>query len=154
MSLEQRIENLEHLEAIRQLKHRYLNSCDLKDVEAIRQCFAGGEVLIDYAAIGTFSHRDDFIEVFQKMACHVHVIDLHHGANPEIELDGEEATGRWALYYFNIDGRTGASQQLGGFYQDRYRCVDGQWLIVETKFLPHSLKRMPAAEEQQRELFQ
>ena len=53
------------------------------------------------------------------MACHVHVIDLHHGANPEIELDGEDATGRWALYYFNIDGRTGASQQPGGFYQDR-----------------------------------
>ena len=36
MTLEQRIARLEALEAIRLLKHRYLNACDLKDVEAIR----------------------------------------------------------------------------------------------------------------------
>ena len=30
--LEQRIAQLEALEAIRQLKHRYLNACDLKEV--------------------------------------------------------------------------------------------------------------------------
>ncbi|KEQ14617.1 bile acid 7-alpha dehydratase [Endozoicomonas montiporae] len=154
MNLEQRIQQLEHLEAIRQLKHRYLNSCDLKDIEAVRQCFAEGEILIDYGVIGTFSHRDSFIRVFEQMACHAHVIDLHHGTNPEIEVNGDQASGRWALYFFTIDGRTGASQQLGGFYQDRYRLIEGQWFIVETKFLPHSVKHMPAPVEQQQELFE
>ena len=42
MTLEQRIARLEALEAIRQLKHRYLNACDLKEVESIRDCFATG----------------------------------------------------------------------------------------------------------------
>ena len=154
MGLEQRIQQLEHLEAIRLLKHRYLNSCDLKDVETIRNCFANGEILIDYGVIGTFSHRDDFVSVYEQMACHVHVIDLHHGANPEITIEGDEAFGRWALYYFNIDGRTGASQQLGGFYEDRYRYIEGEWLIVETRFVPHSVKQTLAPAEQQQELFQ
>ncbi|MNR63293.1 hypothetical protein D3C85_1855510 [compost metagenome] len=44
---------------------------------------------------------------------------------------------RWALCYFNLDGETGATRQLGGFYQDRYRREDGQWRIVETTFRGH-----------------
>lgn len=42
MDFEQRLARLEALEAIRQLKHRYLNACDLKEVEVIRECFTSG----------------------------------------------------------------------------------------------------------------
>jgi hypothetical protein len=140
MTLEQRIARLEALEAIRQLKHRYFNACDLKDVAAIRDCFATGEVLIDYGPVGCFRDRDSFIELYRELACNERVIDLHHGANPEIELRGaDEAVGRWALYYFNLDAETGATRQLGGLYQDRYRCLDGQWRIVATTFRAHSM---------------
>ena len=140
MTVEQRLQQLEALEAIRLLKHRYLNACDLKDVEAIRNCFAEGEILIDYGPLGTFADRDSFVALYEQMACHDHVIDLHHGANPEIVVDGDQASGRWALYYFNIDGNTGATRQLGGFYRDRYRLVDGEWKMVETCFTAHSMK--------------
>ncbi|MGF6694228.1 nuclear transport factor 2 family protein [Pseudomonas sp. D(2018)] len=140
MTLEQRLARLEALEAIRQLKHRYLNACDLKDVEAIRACFAEGEVAIDYGPVGTFRDRDSFVALYQSLACNERVIDLHHGANPEVELVAEdEARARWALYYFNLDAETGATRQLGGFYQDRYRCIDGAWKIVKTVFRGHSL---------------
>ncbi|WP_028628146.1 nuclear transport factor 2 family protein [Metapseudomonas resinovorans] len=140
MTLEQRLARLEALEAIRRLKHRYLNACDLKDVEAIRACFAEGEVAIDYGPVGTFRDRDSFVALYQSLACNERVIDLHHGANPEVELVAEdEARARWALYYFNLDAETGATRQLGGFYQDRYRCIDGAWKIVETVFRGHSL---------------
>ncbi|MCY1395430.1 Bile acid 7-alpha dehydratase [compost metagenome] len=139
MNLEQRIARLEALEAIRQLKHRYLNACDLKDVAVIADCFAEGEVLIDYGPLGTFVDRARFVALYQELACHARVIDLHHGANPEIELLGEDdAQGRWALWYFNLDGETGATRQLGGFYQDRYRRVAGSWKIVATTFRAHS----------------
>ncbi len=139
MSLEQRIARLEALEAIRQLKHRYLNACDLKQVESIRDCFAAGEVLIDYGPLGTFRERDSFVALYRELACHERVIDLHHGANPEIELLGEsDAEARWALWYFNLDGASGATRQLGGFYQDRYRLLEGEWKIVETRFRAHS----------------
>ncbi len=135
MSLEQRIVRLEALEDIRQLKHRYFNACDMKEVEVIRQCFAPGEVLIDFGPLGRFSDRDSFVALYQELACHERVIDLHHGSNPEIQLLGDnEASARWALYYFNQDAETGATLQLGGQYQDRYRRVDGHWLMVETVF--------------------
>lgn len=140
MTLEQRIARLEALEAIRQLKHRYLNACDLKQVEVIRDCFAEGPILIDYGPIGTFHERDSFVALYQELACHARVIDLHHGTNPEIALRGiDEAEARWALYYFNLDGENGATRQLGGLYQDRYRRIEGQWKIVETHFSAHSM---------------
>lgn len=140
MTLEQRITRLEALEAIRQLKHRYFNACDLKQVEVIRDCFATGEILIDYGPVGTFHERDSFVALYQELACQEQVIDIHHGANPEIELFGEdEAEGRWALYYFNLDGESGATRQLGGIYKDRYRRIAGQWKIVETCFSAHSM---------------
>lgn len=141
MTLEERIERLEALEDIRHLKHRYLNACDLKEVDAIRDCFAEGDIVIDYGPIGLFKDRDSFIGLFQEMACHDHVIDLHHGSNPEIEVNGDQASARWALYYFNINGDTGATRQLGGFYQDEYRRIDGLWKIVKTTFHAHSITR-------------
>lgn len=131
MELSQRIARLEALEAIRQLKHRYLNACDLKEVERIRECFAQGPIDIDFGLLGRFTNRDDFIELYRSLACSPRVIDSHHGANPEIELlSDDEAQGRWALSYFNLDAGTGATRRLGVIYQDRYRRVDGQWQMV------------------------
>ncbi|PSL12024.1 SnoaL-like protein [Marinobacterium halophilum] len=135
MTVEQRLARLEALEAIRQLKHRYLNACDSKDVARIRDCFASGEIHIDYGPIGTFSDRDSFIALYQQLACHERVKDLHHSSNPEIELtDDHNATARWALFYFNLDADTGATMQLSGQYHDRYRCIEGEWMIVATRF--------------------
>lgn len=138
MTLEQRIARLEALEAIRELKHRYLNACDLKDVAAIRACFAQGPVLIDYGPLGVFNDREPFLALYSKLACVPRVIDLHHAANPQIDYhDLDNAQARWALHYQNRDAETGVTRQLGGFYQDRYRREAGQWCIVETVFRGH-----------------
>lgn len=138
-TLEQRLQQLEALEQIRQLKHRYLNACDLKQVEVIRECFAPGPVVIDYGDLGVFHDRDDFIELYTRLACHPQVNDLHHGSNPELELESlSEARGRWALFYLNLDPQTGVTRQLGGFYEDRYRLTEAGWRIVETCSRIHS----------------
>lgn len=134
LNLEQRMARLEALEAIRQLKHRYLNACDLKEVETIRDCFASGPVLIDYEAVGRFEDRDSFVDLYASLACQPQVRDSHHGANPEIELlDDENASGRWALGYFNLDTETGITRRLGVVYDDAYRRIDGVWRIVQTR---------------------
>ena len=44
--LEGELDRLRALEDIRQLKARYLNACDRQDPEAVRDCFAEGEVVI------------------------------------------------------------------------------------------------------------
>ncbi|MFT3759213.1 nuclear transport factor 2 family protein [Thauera sp.] len=134
MDLEKRIARLEAAEAIRLLKHRYLNACDLKEVEAIRDCFASGPILIDYEAVGSFADRDSFVALYQSLACHPRVRDSHHGANPEIELlTDDHARGRWALSYFNLDAGTGATRWLGVIYDDEYRRIEGAWKIVATR---------------------
>lgn len=135
MTTEQRLARLEALEAIRLLKHRYLNACDTKEVERIRDCFATGEINIDYGPIGTFNDRDSFIALYQQLACHERVKDLHHSSNPEIDLiTDNDATACWALFYFNQDADTGNTLQLSGQYHDRYRRIDGEWKIVATRF--------------------
>lgn len=106
----------------------------------IRQCFPPGKVLIDFGPLGSFSDRDSFVALYEELACHPRVRDLHHGSNPEIELlSDNEASARWALYYFNQDGDSGAAMQLTGQYKDRYQRIDGQWLMVETVFKRLSL---------------
>ncbi|MDY0072259.1 MAG: nuclear transport factor 2 family protein [Thauera sp.] len=129
-----RIARLEALEDIRNLKHRYLNACDLKEVEVIRDCFATGPVLIDYEGVGVFEDRDSFVDLYQSLACHPNVVDSHHGANPEIELTSETtAKGRWGLGYFNLDANTGETRQLGVMYEDEYRREPEGWKIIVSR---------------------
>ena len=134
-ALSQRLQQLEDLEAIRQLKARYLNACDLKEIDAIRQCFADGEIVIDYGQIGVFNNREGLISIFNEQGNHDYIADSHHGSNPEITLTGNDgAVGRWALAFSQINSKTNVITQLSGFYDDEYRKINGQWLIVKTTF--------------------
>ena len=134
-TLLERIQRLEDIEAIRRLKACYFNSCDRKDVEAIRGCFVAGPVHIDYGVVGTFADREGLIEVFVEKGCHPHVVDLHHGQNAEIDITGpDSAKATWGLYFYQVDTQTRVITQLGGVYEDEYRRVGGQWQISRCVF--------------------
>ena len=137
-SLEQiagRLQRLEDIEAIRQLKARYLNACDQQDPEAVRACFAEGEVIIDMSYFGRCENRDEFVDgIFVPRGCHDHVLDMHHCANPEIEIiDAENATGVWSLNYRNINTQDQTVTMLSALYHDEYRKVDGQWKVSRSR---------------------
>lgn len=133
-ALEKRIRELEDREAIRELKARYLNACDLKDPDTVRDCFAEGEVLIDYGYIGVFRDRDSFVKLFRDLGCHPQVLDMHHGANPQITLTGEDtATGHWALHYQNLNADSHALTQLAVAYDDEYVRTAAGWRIKSTR---------------------
>jgi hypothetical protein len=132
--LEARLRALEDLEQIRALKARYLFSCDSKNPQAIRDCFVPGEVLIDYGAIGVFRHRDGLVELFTRLACHAHIVEMHHGVNPQIVVTGEkQAHGTWDLFYHQINIVDNRLTQLGAYYEDEYRKIDGEWKISRTR---------------------
>ena len=132
--LEARLRKLEDLESIRQLKARYLACCDAKDVEGMRDCFIPGKVAIDYGAIGVFDDRDQPIDVFQKLGGHDHIVDMHHGVNPEIAvLDDRTARGTWGLYFHQINTKDNTLTQLGATYEDEYLRTDGGWKISKTR---------------------
>lgn len=130
-----RIQRLEDIEALRQLKARYFHACDHKDIDTLRDCFVEGPLLIDYGAIGCFTEREAFLDIYLQMACHAHVIDMHHGQNAQIEWQSTDtATAQWDLFFHQINQQTAMLTQLGGFYQDRYIKQNGAWKIIETRF--------------------
>ncbi|HYD62060.1 MAG TPA: nuclear transport factor 2 family protein [Noviherbaspirillum sp.] len=134
IALEARLRALEDMEAIRALKARYFFSCDSKNPQAIRACFAPGKVLIDYGAIGVFHDRDALVELFTRLACHEHIVEMHHGVNPQIVIDSEtSARGTWGLHYQQINTVENKLTQLGAYYEDEYRKIDGAWTISKTR---------------------
>lgn len=133
--LEARILSLEHIEAIKNLKARYLNACDDKAIDRIRACFAPGSVKIDYGVVGCWDDREGLIAAFDAQGNHPHIVDTHHGSNPEINLVGDDrAVARWALFFHQINTKNQTTMQLSGRYDDEYRLIEGEWLIVATKF--------------------
>lgn len=134
-SIEARLALLEDIEAIRQLKARYLNACDRQDPEAVRRCFAEGEVIIDMADFGHCENRDEFVDgIFVPRGCHEFVLDMHHCANPEIDvLGGGLASGTWSLIYRNINTQAKTLTLLSALYHDEYTKLDGEWKVSRSR---------------------
>ena len=131
-----RIERLEDIEAIKKLKAHYWYSCDQKNVEAVRDCFVEGEVLIDYdGPVGLVRHRDDLYAVFEKVGCQPNIVEIHHGGPPQIEVqDGGRATGIWGLTYHRLDTDTQVLNVIGGYYTDAYVKTEAGWRIQQAVF--------------------
>lgn len=135
LSLEQRLIRLEAIEDIRQLKARYFHACDTKQPDVVRECFAPGAIELRYGRIGNFDNREDMLAVFTELACQPHIVEMHHGQNPRIEVqDADNATGVWGLYYYLIDTRRHVVTQLAGFYEDAYVRSSGQWRITRSRY--------------------
>jgi hypothetical protein len=135
MSLEQRIARLEAIEAVKALKYRYFHACDTKQPGLVRDCFAPGKIDLNYGRIGAFSDREEMVAVFAELACQSHIVEMHHGQNPRIQVEDENvATGEWGLYYHMIDTRRELVTQLAGFYSDAYRREEGTWRIVKSHY--------------------
>lgn len=152
--LNARLSRLEDTEAIRVLKARYFFSCDRKDPQAVRDCFAPGPVSIDYGRIGVFNDREQLVDVFTQLGCHDHIVEMHHGLNPQIVVaDAAHAHGTWGVYYHMINTRDRTVTQLGAYYEDEYRKLDGQWKISATRCTVTSTLVMDLAEGMAKILF-
>ena len=142
MSMEERLQRIEveferlrAIEDIRQLKARYLNACDRQDPEAVRDCFAEGEVVIDMSYFGHCRSRDEFVDgIYVPRGCHDHVLDMHHCANPEIEIiDSDNARGTWSLNYRNINTQDSTLTLMSALYHDEYRRAAGEWKVSRSR---------------------
>ena len=81
--------------------------------------------------IGVFRNRDEFAALYRAAGCHDYILDLHQGANPEIEIiDGSHARGDWSLNYRNINTRERTVTFLSVMYHDGYAKIQGEWKIV------------------------
>jgi SnoaL-like domain len=132
--LASRLQRLEDDRAIRDLKARYLRACDTKDPETVRDCLAVDGAVIAYDGFPAFDNRDDFVAIYAQMGCAPGIFDIHHGANGIITFDSDtRATGKWSLFFHNINLAGGSLTQMGVEYDDVYTFVDDRWWIAETR---------------------
>ena len=86
------------LEEIRQVKYRYLRCVDLKLWDEMAEVFTA-DATADYGSPATgqplkFGSRDEII-AFLRDKLGPDIITLHAAGQPEIDVDGDTATGRW-----------------------------------------------------------
>ena len=128
LSLEQRITRLEDIEAIKQLKARWWFACDARDIATMRSCYNEADFLIDFGFIGRYTDMDEFIAVFESLACFPSHIDMHHGTAPEITVHSERhASGRWRMRFQLLESEKQQIQLMSGTYVDEYVKTDSGW---------------------------
>lgn len=143
--LEARIARLESESHIRKLKARYLNACDAKDEAEIRACFTEDAEIV-FPPLGSFN-LDGLMGIFNQMAATTPIVDVHHGHNGEIYVDGDTASGRWNLGFATYDPREKSFRMLASFYEDRYRKTAEGWRICYTKSTPRAIVDGTLADE-------
>lgn len=140
LSVENRLQQLEDTNAIRELKYRYLNACDEKQPKQVVECFASGAIDINFGHIGQFNNREDFIALYTEMACHDNIVDMHHAQNPIITLiDNNYAKAKICLRFQSINTEEKTKLHMGGHYLDEFQKQDNEWLIVKSHFIVNSV---------------
>lgn len=140
MNVSKRIESLEAISAIKDLKFKYWKACDAKKPMTVLECFHLDKVEIDFEDFGFFHSAQDMVDKYKINSCHDHLIEKHAGKNPVISLlSNNEANGFWAMSYNLIDTKKKFRLDIQGNYKDLYlRNDNGDWLIKESKFIKTS----------------
>ncbi|MFW0787750.1 nuclear transport factor 2 family protein [Gordonia sp. CPCC 206044] len=123
---------MDDLEAIKNLKYRYLRALDTKDWAAFADTLTP-DVTGDYGASLRFTNRDELVD-YMRSSVGPAVITEHRVDHPEIQVDGEDATGRWYLQDRVIVPDFSFMLFGAAFYADRYRRTDDGWRISGTGY--------------------
>jgi hypothetical protein len=130
--------DLAALEDIKRLKYRYLRCVDTKNWDELVDTFAV-DASADYGtpAYGrplSFTGRDAIIG-FLRENLGPDVITVHFAGQPEIDIDGDTATGIWCFEDTVIATEHRVVIAGAAFYEDRYtRGDDGRWRIQHTGY--------------------
>lgn len=127
---------LEEIERIKQLKHRYCRFLDTADAAGLETVLAE-DIEIDF--VGGSYHfnakgRDEVISLLNA-AFHEDFVGCHTVHQPEITiLSPDTAEGRWTLTDYAVDLRTGYETSGACLYRDRYAKIDGEWRISRSSY--------------------
>ncbi|MBB4905368.1 nuclear transport factor 2 family protein [Actinophytocola algeriensis] len=126
------------LEEIKRLKHRYLRCVDTKDWDGLADTLAV-DATADYGTpvYGSPLHFDgrDALVAFLRDKLGEGMTTTHFATQPEIDIDGAEAVGRWAFQDTVIVEAHRLVITGAAYYEDRYRRADGgRWRITHTGY--------------------
>jgi len=131
--------DLAALEEIRRLKYRYLRCVDQKLWDEIGDVFTA-DATVDYGtrALGEpirLRGREEIV-AFLRKSLGPGIITVHFASQPEIDADGDTATGTWSFEDTVIATEYRVLIKGAAFYEDRYtRGGDGRWRISHTGYV-------------------
>lgn len=124
------------IEAIKQVKYRYLRGLDTKHWDDFSDTLTD-DVTGDYGpSLGKelhFTNRNDLVD-FMRTSLGPGVITEHRVTHPEITVDGDEATATWYLQDRVIVAEFNFMLIGAAFYRDRYRRTADGWRISATTY--------------------
>lgn len=138
-ALEKEIQQLKDVQAIKELKSRYLYAMDTKDWEAFAATMAP-DIETSYSDGKLKFHGPQEVTDYISKSMPKTEITLHQGHNPQIWFESETvAYGKWYLQddllFDKGDPYEGLEIRGSAIYTDKYVKIDGQWLIQDTGYL-------------------
>ncbi|WP_028829360.1 bile acid 7alpha-dehydratase [Proteocatella sphenisci] len=138
IALEKEIQNINDIEAIKELKGKYFRCLDSKHWDELESTLSPN-IVTSYSDGKLVFKSPKEVTDYLRSAMPPEEISMHTGHTPEITLESENiASGRWYLEDKLIftDGKyKGIEVNGGAFYTDKYEKVDGQWYILETGYV-------------------
>jgi hypothetical protein len=119
------------IDQIARLKYRYLRTLDTKQWDDFEACFLS-DATGDYNGL-VFEDRAALVGYMRE---HLNdgVITMHQAHHPEIDIDGDSATGRWYLQDKVIVPAFDFMLEGAAFYEDRYVRTPAGWLVAHTGY--------------------
>lgn len=134
--LARRIDRLESIEAIKKLKHRYMNYCDLGyPPDKLGPLFTDDAVWTS-KDFGRHPSRRALETFFSGISAQI-VFAAHLAMNFIIDVDGDTGTGKWRILMpctMVEDGKK-VSRWLLGDYDEEYVRLNGVWLFKKIDFV-------------------
>lgn len=127
--------DLEAIELIKQLKARYFRFMDTGDLQGLKTVFADDAEAYFKGGGYEFSLKGwAELEAFYRDSFTPTQFGMHTGHHPEIDVDGDSATGIWYLQDIFINLETNTTISGSAIYTDKYTKIDGAWCIQYTSY--------------------
>ncbi len=122
---------MDDIDQICRLKYRYLRTLDTKRWDEFADCFLP-EATGDYNGL-VFADRASLV-AYMRDNLGEGRLTLHQAHHPEIDVEGDTATGRWYLQDKVIVPEFRFMLEGAAIYEDRYaRTADG-WRVAHTGY--------------------
>lgn len=136
------------VDAICRLKYRYLRTLDTKQWEEFEDCFVPAATA-DYDGL-VFEDRAALVG-YMRENLGPGLITLHQAHHPEVDVDGDTATGRWYLQDKVIVPDLQFALEGAAIYEDRYLRTPEGWRVTHTGYrrtyeMTWSLQDLPSVQ--------
>jgi hypothetical protein len=127
-------QDLVDIREIEQVKYRYCRLLDTKHFQDLGLLLTPDCTVAYGGGAITLEGRDAVVTYLTQAMGSTRMLTSHVLAHPEIEVDGDTATGSWALTDVVILQDQGLAIRGASYYADRYVRTDDGWRIAHTGY--------------------